>query len=84
MDNMTGEEFIQFLADMKSITDLQYAKELIVYSDIDTKIKIKKMSKGMKQKIGLNHCIYARSAYLDFDETNNELRASLFYANEVC
>ena len=53
MDNMTGEEFIQFMADMKSITDLQYAKELIVYFDIDTKIKIKKMSKGMKQKIGL-------------------------------
>ena len=43
MDNMTGEEFIQFMADMKSITDLQYAKELIVYFDIDTKIKIKKM-----------------------------------------
>ena len=68
MDNMTGEEFIRFMADMKNIKDLQYAKELIAYFDIDTKIKIKKMSKGMKQKIGLIIAFMQDTPILILDE----------------
>lgn len=53
MDNMTGEEFIQFMAKMKNMKDTRHIKELIDYFEIDTHVKIKKMSKGMKQKVGL-------------------------------
>lgn len=73
MDNMTGAEFIHFMADMKNITDLQYARELIAYFDIDTKIKIKKMSKGMKQKIGLIIAFMQDTPILILDEPTTGL-----------
>ncbi|MDD5936150.1 MAG: ABC transporter ATP-binding protein [Clostridiales bacterium] len=53
MDGMTGIEFIKFIADMKNMTDLSYAKELMEFFELDPKGKLKKMSKGMKQKIGI-------------------------------
>ncbi len=73
MDNMTGAEFIHFMADMKNITDLQYARELIAYFNIDTKIKIKKMSKGMKQKIGLIIAFMQDTPILILDEPTTGL-----------
>lgn len=73
MDNMTGAEFIHFMADMKNITDLQYARELIAYFGIDTKIKIKKMSKGMKQKIGLIIAFMQDTPILILDEPTTGL-----------
>lgn len=73
IDNMTGEEFIRFMADMKNIKDLQYAKELIAYFDIDTKVKIKKMSKGMKQKIGLIIAFMQDTPILILDEPTTGL-----------
>lgn len=53
MDDMTGMQFIQFIADMKGMKDIQRAKELIAYFELNPSGKIKKMSKGMKQKIGI-------------------------------
>lgn len=53
MDHMSGMEFIRFMAEMKNIRDLSYARTLIDYLEFDSKVKIKKMSKGMKQKIAL-------------------------------
>lgn len=73
MDNMTGEEFIRFMADMKNIKDLQYATELIAYFEIDTKVKIKKMSKGMKQKIGLIIAFMQDTSILILDEPTTGL-----------
>lgn len=53
MDDMLGIEFIRFIASMKEMTDLSYAMELMDFFELDPKGKIKKMSKGMKQKIGI-------------------------------
>lgn len=53
MDDMTGIDFIKFIASMKNLNDLSYAKELMELFELDPKGKIKKMSKGMKQKIGI-------------------------------
>ncbi|MFV0393014.1 MAG: ABC transporter ATP-binding protein [Coprobacillaceae bacterium] len=53
IDDMTGQQFIQFIADMKNIRENSKAKELIAYFEIDTHMKIHKMSKGMKQKIAI-------------------------------
>ncbi len=53
MDEMSGIEFINFIAKSKGITDLTYAHELILYFELDAQDKIKKMSKGTKQKIAL-------------------------------
>lgn len=53
MDDMSGIEFIHFIAHMKGIQDFNRAQELIDFLELDPRGKIKKMSKGMKQKIGI-------------------------------
>lgn len=53
MEDMTGIEFIRFIAKMKGIEDFSKAEELIAFLELDPSGKIKKMSKGMKQKIGI-------------------------------
>lgn len=73
MDNMTGKEFIRFMAAMKDIRNLHYAKELAAYFDIDTTIKIKKLSKGMKQKIGIIIAFMQDAPILILDEPTTGL-----------
>ena len=73
MDHMTGTEFIQFMAKMKNMKDLNYARELIHYFDIDPQVKIKKMSKGMKQKIGLIIAFMQNAPILILDEPTTGL-----------
>lgn len=53
MNDMTGIEFIHFVAKLKKCNNLTIAKELMKRFDLDPSGKIKKMSKGMKQKIGI-------------------------------
>lgn len=53
MDEMTGHEFIHFMANMRNQVDLTYANKLIEMFEYDPSGKIKKMSKGMKQKLGI-------------------------------
>jgi ABC-2 type transport system ATP-binding protein len=53
MEDMTGIGFIKFIAEMKGIRDFSRARELIDMFGLDPNGKIKKMSKGMKQKIGI-------------------------------
>ena len=53
MDDMTGDEFIRFIAKMKNMKETSRINELIDFFELNPSGKIKKMSKGMKQKIGL-------------------------------
>jgi len=53
MDDMSGIQFIKFIAEIKGIKDFHRAEELISMFDLDASGRIKKMSKGMKQKIGI-------------------------------
>lgn len=53
MDSMNGMEFIRFSAKMKKMKDLGRAPELMEQFELNASGKIKKMSKGMKQKIGI-------------------------------
>ena len=53
MDEMNGDDFINFIADMKSIKNKNRIKELIDIFELDANRKINKMSKGTKQKIGI-------------------------------
>jgi ABC-2 type transport system ATP-binding protein len=52
-DEMTGIEFLNFLLQMRNVQDKSRLNELLVRFDLDPKGKIRKMSKGMKQKVGL-------------------------------
>lgn len=73
MDQMNGYEFIRFMAKMKNIKDLHYAEELISYLELDPSVKIKKMSKGMKQKIGLIIAFMQNVPILILDEPTSGL-----------
>ncbi|RDV32721.1 ABC transporter ATP-binding protein [Lysinibacillus capsici] len=53
IDKMTGKQFIHFIAKLRGMNDYTHAEELMHFFELDTSGLIKKMSKGMKQKVGL-------------------------------
>ena len=52
-DDMTGIEFLKFQLQLKNIHDETMMKDLLDLFELDPKTMIRKMSKGMKQKIGI-------------------------------
>lgn len=53
IEDMTGRKFLEFMAQMKGIRDLSRMEELIELFELNPHGKMRKMSKGMKQKVGL-------------------------------
>ena len=55
MDDMTGKRFflLKFAADLKGMKNQGRMQELMDMFSLDPRGRIKKMSKGMKQKIGI-------------------------------
>ena len=53
LDNMNGMEFLKFMGDMRGTKDTSRRNDLVDRLELDPKGKIKKMSKGMKQKLAL-------------------------------
>lgn len=52
-DNMTGNQLISHTAKMRGLKNLDRANELIAMFHLDPSGPIKRMSKGMKQKVGI-------------------------------
>ncbi len=52
-DDMSGTEFLRFIADYRRIGTHDRTQELLELFKLDPKSKIKKMSKGTKQKLGI-------------------------------
>jgi len=73
MDDMSGLQFIKFIAEMKGIKDFHLAEELINMFDLDPSGRIKKMSKGMKQKIGIVCAFMHNPDILILDEPTSGL-----------
>lgn len=73
MDEMTGIQFITFMAKMRGISDMQKAHALISFLELDPHIKIKRMSKGMKQKVGLVIAFMEDAPILILDEPTSGL-----------
>ena len=72
-DDMTGSEYINFVAKMRCMTDKSKMKYLINLFDLDPSGKIKKMSKGMKQKVGLVTAFMHNPKTLILDEPTSGL-----------
>ncbi|MBT2765813.1 ABC transporter ATP-binding protein [Paenibacillus sp. ISL-20] len=53
IEGMTGKTFLDFMADMQGIRDLSKRNRLIDRLQFDVQTPIRKMSKGMKQKVGI-------------------------------
>lgn len=52
-DDMSGTEFLRFIADYRRIGTHGRTQELLELFELDPKSRIKKMSKGTKQKLGI-------------------------------
>ncbi|MUK90530.1 ATP-binding cassette domain-containing protein [Ornithinibacillus sp. L9] len=52
-DNMTGNQFLKFIAEMRGIHNKKLQDSLTERFELESDRKIRKMSKGMKQKVGL-------------------------------
>ena len=50
---MTGAAFLEFMARMKKLRDRTRMNQLVEYFELDPARRIRKMSKGTKQKVGL-------------------------------
>lgn len=52
-DSISGDEFLKFMAEMRNLKSLDYAHQLLNKFELNPNMKIKRMSKGMKQKLGI-------------------------------
>lgn len=73
MDDMTGWSFIKFMAAYRGLKSLDRAEELMARFELDPRGKLKKMSKGMKQKIGIVCGFMHDPAVLILDEPTSGL-----------
>ncbi|MDX6154537.1 ABC transporter ATP-binding protein [Marinococcus sp. PL1-022] len=53
LENMTGRQFLDLMARMQGNQNSQRQRELMDRLQLDPKVPIRKMSKGMKQKVGI-------------------------------
>lgn len=53
IEGMTGKTFLDFMAEMQGLKDLSKRNRLIDRLQFDVHTPIRKMSKGMKQKVGI-------------------------------
>lgn len=72
-DDLTGIKLLNFIADMKGLKDRSRMNELIERFELDPKGKVKKMSKGMKQKIGIISAFMSNPEVLILDEPTSGL-----------
>lgn len=73
MDDMTGAAFLRLMAGLRGQTDLSYARQLCEQFGLDANQKIRKMSKGTKQKVGLVCALMHRPRLLILDEPTSGL-----------
>ncbi|NLV58068.1 MAG: ABC transporter ATP-binding protein [Clostridiales bacterium] len=72
-DDMTGLEFLSFMAKYRRIKSNGRTRELLDRFELDARGKLKKMSKGMKQKIGIVAAFMHDPEVLVLDEPTSGL-----------
>lgn len=73
MDEMTGAAFLEFMARMRKLRDRTRMEQLIEYFELDPARRIRKMSKGTKQKVGLVCAFMASPDIVLLDEPTSGL-----------
>lgn len=72
-DGMSGMDFLKFMGEMRGMTDTSYRDRLIDKFELDTRGRIRKMSKGMKQKLGIVCAFMHNPQVLLLDEPTSGL-----------
>lgn len=73
LEGMTGKEFLKLLSGMRNIKDTKQQNELIDRLQFDVNTSIRKMSKGMKQKLGIVAAFMHDPEVLILDEPTSGL-----------
>lgn len=73
LDDLSGKQMLDFIAAMKGINNKTRMKELMEIFELDPRGKIKKMSKGMKQKIGIICAFMGNPDIIILDEPTSGL-----------
>lgn len=72
-DDMSGLQYLKLIAQMRKMKDFSYAQELLEYFEINPNAPMKRMSKGMKQKIGIVAAFMHNPDILLLDEPTSGL-----------
>ena len=72
-DDMTGRDFLKFMSDYRRIGKDSRMQELLERFEFDPRGRIKKMSKGMKQKLGIVSAFMHAPDILILDEPTSGL-----------
>lgn len=72
-DEMKGIDFLKFMASMRGLKDFTKMNELINLFELDPSGRIKRMSKGMKQKMGIVTAFMHNPTTLILDEPTSGL-----------
>lgn len=73
IEGMDGAEYLKFITDMRGAKDTAYQKELLDMFELAPKGKIRKYSKGMKQKLGIVAAFMHNPQILILDEPTSGL-----------
>lgn len=71
--NLTGEDLLKYLGNLRGGLDWKYVRELAARFECDLTRKIKSLSHGSKQKIGLLQAFIHKPELLILDEPTNGL-----------
>ncbi len=72
-DDMSGLDYLKLIAKMRKMKDFTYAEQLLQYFELNPKMTMKRMSKGMKQKIGIVAAFMHKPDILLLDEPTSGL-----------
>jgi ABC-2 type transport system ATP-binding protein len=73
LDDMNGRQFLNLMAQMRGLKSKARQNQLIEALELDSSGKIRKMSKGMKQKLGIVTALMHDPAVLILDEPTSGL-----------
>lgn len=71
--SLTGAETLEFFARMRAGVDLNYRRELVERFELDTRKKVRALSKGNRQKVQLIAALATRADLLLLDEPTSGL-----------
>jgi ABC-2 type transport system ATP-binding protein len=72
-DNMTGEEYLQYLSALRGGVERRYVGQLAERFELDLSARIRSLSHGNRQKIGLLQAVMHRPELLVLDEPTQGL-----------
>lgn len=73
LEGMTGKGFLDFMAELQGMKDSSRGRELIERLQLDVNMPIRKMSKGMKQKVGIVAALMHEPEVIILDEPTSGL-----------